>query len=58
MTETVNLRQARKRAERAKRETEASANRAKHGLTKVERERQRAESERAGKALDQVKRDD
>ena len=58
MTEIVNLRQARKRAERAHREAEAASNRAKHGTTKAERRLADAKAERAGKLLDQAKRDE
>lgn len=35
--DVVNLRMARKRKQRAERETEAAENRAKHGRTKIER---------------------
>ena len=35
--DVVNLRMARKRRQRAERETEAAENRARHGRTKVER---------------------
>ena len=56
MSEIVNLRQARKRADRARREDEAAANRAKHGLTKAERMKHTAEAEKSRKRLDQAKR--
>jgi hypothetical protein len=58
MTEIVNLRQARKRAERMRKEAEAAANRAKHGMTKAERAQIEAEETRANRTLDQVKRED
>lgn len=55
MSEIVNLRRARK--QRARTEAEASANRAKHGRTKAERELSRAEAESAAKKLDDHKRE-
>ena len=58
MSEIVNLRQARKRAERARRESEAAANRAKHGATKTERKKRDAEAETSRKLLDQAKREE
>ena len=56
MSEIVNLRQARKRADRARRADEAAANRAKHGRTKAERMKHDAEAEKSRKLLDQAKR--
>ena len=58
MSEIVNLRQARKRAGRARHEDEAAANRAKHGQTKAERAKRDAEAEKGRKLLDQAKREE
>jgi hypothetical protein len=58
MSETINLRQARKRAARTAREGIAAANRAKHGQTKAEKASRRAEAEKLGRALDGAKRED
>ncbi len=58
MSEIVNLRQARKRAERAKSEAEAAANRAKFGQTKAARKLAETEADKARKTLDGAKRDD
>ncbi|MER2509558.1 DUF4169 family protein [Amaricoccus sp.] len=57
MSEVVSLRQARKRAERATARREADANAAKHGLSKGERRRQKAEREKAGAHLDGHRRE-
>ncbi len=57
MSEIVNLRQARKRAARAKDEAKAAANRAKFGQTKSARKLAEAEAERERKSLDGAKRD-
>ncbi len=57
MSEIVNLRQARKRAERTKQETDAATNRAKFGRTKADRKLAEAEAEKARKSLDGAKRD-
>jgi hypothetical protein len=43
MSEVVNLRMARKRAERAKAETAAAQNRTSHGVKRQERDRAKAE---------------
>jgi hypothetical protein len=52
MAEMINLRQARKRAERQKREQEAEHNRFAHGETKHMRERRDAEAKKAARDLD------
>ena len=57
MAEIINLNRARKAKARADKETTAAANRAKHGRTKAERAREKLEAERAGKALDDSKRE-
>ena len=57
MAETINLRLARKRAERARGEVEAAANRAKHGMARAEKKSIAAETAKVEKALDQAKRE-
>jgi hypothetical protein len=57
MSEIVNLRRARKAAERMKQEAEAAANRAKFGQTKAGRKSVEAAAEKARKTLDGAKRD-
>ncbi|MBK8457090.1 MAG: DUF4169 family protein [Phyllobacteriaceae bacterium] len=52
MGEIVNLRMARKRKARDERDKTASANRAAHGMTKSERDRNAAERRRATSNLD------
>ncbi|GBQ30764.1 hypothetical protein AA12717_3569 [Gluconacetobacter sacchari DSM 12717] len=52
MAEIVNLRQARKRRVRAEQAAVAATNRALHGRTAAERERDRQEAERARRTLD------
>jgi hypothetical protein len=47
MAEIVNLRAVRKTRTRAERESQATANRLKYGLSKAEKDRRRAEGERA-----------
>ncbi|MGT2465621.1 DUF4169 family protein [Mesorhizobium sp.] len=49
MGEVVNLRQARKQRARSEKERQASENRALHGRSKAERERDRLTSEKAEK---------
>jgi hypothetical protein len=49
MGEVVNLRQARKQKARTEKERQASENRALHGRSKSERERDRLASEKAEK---------
>ena len=58
MSEIVNLRLARKRAERTAKEVEAAVNRAKHGRSNTERATAKAEQDRLGKGLDGAKRDE
>jgi len=58
MSEIVNLRQARKRADRAKREETAAANRAKFGQSKTERAAAKVEAEKRRALLDGAKRED
>lgn len=56
--EPVNLRQARKRRDRAAREEQAARNRAAHGRSKAERERDAAAEALRRKLLDGAKRED
>jgi hypothetical protein len=58
MSDVVNLNRVRKKKAAATREKDAEANRAKFGRTKGEKARERAEKERAAKALDGAKRDE
>ncbi|MGE0502963.1 MAG: DUF4169 family protein [Rhizobiaceae bacterium] len=57
MAEIVNLRQARKRAERALREETAARNRSIHGRTRAGREADRLRTERDAAFLDGHRRD-
>ncbi len=57
MAEIVNLRRARKLKVRADKQATASRNRIRFGRTKAEKEASRAETERAGHSLDQLKRE-
>lgn len=52
MGEVVNLRTAKKQAARKAARTVSAANAAKHGRTKVERELEKARSEKAAQELD------
>ena len=52
MAKIVNLRMARKRNARAEKERKADENRAAHGLPKAERQRLKAEGDRAKTSLD------
>jgi len=52
LAEIINLRQARKKRQRAERETRADANRAKFGRTKAERDRQRSVADRDARQLE------
>lgn len=52
MAELINLRQARKRAERQKKDERAQSNRSTHGQPKAQRSLARAEREKAERALD------
>jgi hypothetical protein len=54
--ETVNLRQARKARDKAAREAQAALNRAAHGRTKAERERDAAAEALRRRLLDGAKR--
>lgn len=53
MADVVNLRQFRKRNERAEKEKTAEQNRLAHGRTKAEKSLTKALNENAAKALDQ-----
>ncbi|MEQ1498482.1 MAG: DUF4169 family protein [Novosphingobium sp.] len=55
MAEIVNLRRARKAKARTQAAKTADTNRARHGLTKAERVRAKAEAERTERALDGLK---
>ncbi len=57
MGEIVNLRQARKRLERARREAEAAANRVRHGRTAAEKRTDALETERRERAQDGARLD-
>jgi hypothetical protein len=56
--EIVNLRKARKARDRAGREAEAAANRAKFGRSKDEREAESLEAARKARVLDAHRRDE
>jgi hypothetical protein len=58
MSEIVNLRQARKRAERVKHEEMAAANRARFGQNKAERAKAKAEADKQRAMLDGAKREE
>ncbi len=58
MAEIVNLRRARKAKLRQAEAAEAAANRARHGRTAAERERERMLAEQARRALDASQRED
>ena len=55
MAEIVNLRQARKHRQRAEKEQQAAANRAKFGRTKAEKQRIDAEASLDRQRLDRLK---
>ncbi|MDM7956360.1 DUF4169 family protein [Blastomonas sp.] len=57
MAEIINLRQVRKAQKRKQADATASANRAKFGQTKAERNAQTAETQRAARLLDGAKRE-
>lgn len=57
MAEIINLRLARKARTRSKAAEQAAENRARHGRTATERQRQQAETERAASQLDAHLRD-
>ncbi len=58
MGEIVNLRQARKAKQRQDEAAKAGANRARHGRTAADRERQRMLAEQAQRLLDSSQRED
>lgn len=58
MTSVINLRQARKDRDRAEKRAKGDANAAKFGRSKARIAAEKADSERAQKLLDGVKRDD
>jgi hypothetical protein len=57
MSTVINLNKARKRKAREAAEKQAAENRVRHGRTKAEKQRDRAEAEEAKRRLDQLKRD-
>lgn len=57
MAEIVNLRTARNARKRAAQASEASANRAKFGMTKAEKARQHADKSRTDRQLDGARLD-
>ncbi|PWK72821.1 DUF4169 family protein [Aminobacter sp. AP02] len=57
MADIVNLRQFKKQKARAERETRADQNRALHGRTKAEKQRDQVTAERAEKFVDGHRRD-
>ncbi|MVA97179.1 DUF4169 family protein [Nitratireductor sp. CAU 1489] len=57
MAEIVNLRLARKRADRAEREKRADENRARHGRTKMQKQTEARVEKTARMALDGHRRD-
>lgn len=52
MAQMINLRSARKNRMRAQKQTEADANRQRHGRTKAQKELERAHADKAERALD------
>jgi hypothetical protein len=58
MAKVVNLKNARKRRQRAEKEKEADANRAKHGTSKEERDAEEARKGARDRLLDSHKLDD
>ncbi len=58
MGDVINLRQERKRRKRNAKEAEASKNRAKFGLTKGEKAKNKLESDRTEQRLDDHRKDD
>ena len=57
MAEIVNLRRARKARQRAKDAAEADENRARHGRTKSQKQKDRLEAQQQDRLLDGAKRD-
>ncbi|MFP4520370.1 MAG: DUF4169 family protein [Oceanicaulis sp.] len=58
MTKPINLRQARKKKQRAKKAKQAEANRVAYGTPKVVRDLEAGRRERLAKLVDGHKRDD
>ena len=58
MADIINLRQERKRRTRSAKEAEASENRVRFGLTKVEKSKNDQERDRAVQHLDAHRKDD
>lgn len=57
MGDVINMRQARKRLDRKAAEGRAAENRARHGLTKAEKMRQRDEARRLAQQIDGARRE-
>ena len=55
MADIINLRQARKHKQRADKDQQAAENRAKHGRTKGEKQREAADADRVRRQVDQAK---
>src|SRR5262249_2144957 len=55
MADIINLRQARKHKQRAERAQQAAENRAKHGRTKGEKQRDAADADRVRRTVDHAK---
>jgi len=55
MADIINLRQARKQKQRADKDQQAAENRAKHGRTKGEKQREAADADRVRRQVDQAK---
>jgi DNA-binding TFAR19-related protein (PDSD5 family) len=58
MADIVNLRQVRKQKSRGEKDQKAAENRAKHGRTKAEKQRDAALEDQARRRLDELKLDD
>ena len=58
MAEIINLRLARKAKARAEKGAEAAENRARHGRTATERDRDASDADRLRRTLDGAKQDD
>ncbi|MDR3508280.1 MAG: DUF4169 family protein [Caulobacteraceae bacterium] len=57
MAEIINLNKARKARAKADAAAQAATNRAKHGRTKADKLREKAEADRTAKQLDDAKRE-
>lgn len=57
MAEVINLRQARKAKARGEAKVQAAANRARHGRTKAQREREAMDTARAERQIEGAKRE-